>query len=53
MYQMSSVAEFLELETAFTILQFAIVAPLIAWAYRGAPNSSAMPLPLGERPRAS
>jgi hypothetical protein len=35
-YQMSSVADFLKLETAFTLLQFAIVAPLIALAYRGA-----------------
>jgi hypothetical protein len=35
-YQMSSVPAFLKLETAFTILQFAVVAPLIALAYRGA-----------------
>jgi hypothetical protein len=48
-YQMSSVADFLKLETAFTVLQFAIVAPLIAWAYRGAPNPSAMALPLARR----
>lgn len=34
-YQMSSVTEFLKLETAFTVLQFAIVSPLIALAYRG------------------
>lgn len=34
-YQMSSVPDFLKLETAFTVLQFAIVAPLIALAYRG------------------
>jgi hypothetical protein len=33
-YRMSSVTDFLKLETAFTILQFAIVAPLIALAYR-------------------
>jgi hypothetical protein len=52
-YQMSSVADFLKLETAFTVLQFAIVAPLFAWAYRGAPSPSAMALPLGERSRAS
>jgi hypothetical protein len=36
-YQMTSVVDFLKLETAFTVLQFAIVAPLIAWAYRGVP----------------
>jgi hypothetical protein len=35
-YQMSSVSSFLELETAFTVVQFAVVAPLIALAYRGA-----------------
>ena len=35
-YQMSSVTEFLKLESAFTVLQFAIVSPLIALAYRGA-----------------
>lgn len=33
-YQMTSVADFLLLETGFTILQFAIVSPLIALAYR-------------------
>ena len=31
-YRMSSVPEFLMLETAFTVLQFAIVSPLIALA---------------------
>jgi hypothetical protein len=35
-YRMSSVGEFLLLETGFTILQFAVVAPLIALAYRDA-----------------
>lgn len=35
-YQMSSVTEFLKLESAFTVLQFVIVSPLIALAYRGA-----------------
>jgi hypothetical protein len=35
-YQMSSVTDFMKLETAFTILQFAIVSPLIALAYRSA-----------------
>ncbi len=34
-YQMTSVADFLKLETAFTAVQFAIVSPLIALAYRG------------------
>lgn len=33
-YRMSSVSDFLLLETGFTILQFAIVAPLIALAHR-------------------
>lgn len=33
-YRMSSVVDFMVLETAFTALQFAIVAPLIAWVYR-------------------
>jgi uncharacterized membrane protein len=35
-YQMSSVTDFLKLESAFTAIQFAIVSPLIALAYRGA-----------------
>ena len=35
-YRMSSIADFLLLETAFTILQFTVVAPLIALAYREA-----------------
>ena len=33
-YRMSSVQEFLALETAFTVLQFVVVSPLIALAYR-------------------
>lgn len=33
-YQMSSISDFLLLETGFTILQFAVVSPLIALAYR-------------------
>ncbi len=40
-YQMSSVTEFLKLESAFTVLQFAIVSPLIALAYRGADRRAA------------
>lgn len=35
-YQMSSVTDFLKLESAFTVIQFAIVSPLIALAYRDA-----------------
>ena len=35
-YQMSSVREFLKLETAFTLVQFAIISPLIALACRDA-----------------
>lgn len=34
-YRMASVREFLRLETAFTAVQFAVVAPLIALAWRG------------------
>lgn len=33
-YRMSSVFDFMVLETAFTILQFAVVAPLMALAHR-------------------
>lgn len=33
-YRMTSVQDFLALETAFTLLQFLIVSPLIALAYR-------------------
>lgn len=35
-YRMTSVSRFLWLETAFTVTQWAIVAPLVALAYRGA-----------------
>ena len=35
-YRMSSVADFLLLESGFTLLQFVVVAPLIALAYRQA-----------------
>ena len=34
-YNMTSISDFLKLETAFTALQFAVIAPLIALAYRG------------------
>jgi hypothetical protein len=40
-YRMSSVLDFMMLETGFTILQFAITAPLIALAQRGAQPRSA------------
>jgi len=40
-YQMNSVTEFLKLETAFTVLHFAIVSPLIALAYRGGARPAA------------
>lgn len=33
-YKMTSITDFILLETGFTILQFAVVAPLIALAYR-------------------
>lgn len=35
-YRMSSVPDFLMLESAFTVLQFTIVSPLVALAYRSA-----------------
>jgi hypothetical protein len=35
-YRMTSVRSFLLLESAFTALQFVIVSPLIAWAWRDA-----------------
>src|SRR5262245_32036296 len=34
-YRMTSVADFLLLETSFTVLQFLMVSPLVALAYRG------------------
>lgn len=34
-YRMTSVAGFLKLETAFTIVHYAVVSPLIALAWRG------------------
>jgi len=34
-YNMTSVSSFMILETGFTILQYAVVSPLIALAYRG------------------
>jgi hypothetical protein len=41
-YQMSSVVDFLKLETGFTIVQFAIIAPLIALAQRDAADPGAI-----------
>jgi hypothetical protein len=35
-YRMTSVASFVMLETAFTVVQFAVVSPLIALAWRDA-----------------
>lgn len=43
-YRMASVADFILLETCFTALQYAVVSPLIALAWRGssARNASAV-----------
>jgi hypothetical protein len=35
-YRMTSVRSFLLLESAFTVIQFVIVSPLVAWAWRDA-----------------
>lgn len=40
-YRMSSVQDFLMLETAFTVLQFLVVSPLIALAYRSGAGKAA------------
>lgn len=40
-HPMSSVSAYFLIETGFTLLQFLLVAPLMAWAWRGSPNSSA------------
>lgn len=40
-YQMTSVTDFLVLETGFTVLQFLIVSPLIALAHRERPRLQA------------
>lgn len=40
-YRMASVPDFLAIETAFTIVQFAIVSPLIALAHRSPASASA------------
>lgn len=43
-YRMASVADFMLLETAFTALQFLIVSPLVALAYRGASDRASRAL---------
>lgn len=40
-YRMSSVPDFAVLETLFTVLQFAVVSPLVAMAYRGSSSAAA------------
>jgi hypothetical protein len=40
-YDMTSTSDFLKLETAFTVMQFVVIAPLVALAYRGAQVSEA------------
>lgn len=40
-YRMASVPDFLVIETAFTVVQFAIVSPLIALAYRSPASAQA------------
>lgn len=40
-YNMASVPRFMALETAFTILHFAVVSPLIAWIWRAASVANA------------
>lgn len=53
-YRMSSVGDFLLLETSFTILQFAVVAPLIALAYRDSRGRAVSAAgSVAEKPRAS
>ena len=52
-YQMSSVTDFMKLESAFTVFQFAIVSPLIALAYRGAPAQWSAERPVREGSRAT
>lgn len=42
-YHMNSVADFLALETGFTVLHFAVVSPLIALAFRGAASAREAP----------
>ncbi len=40
-YQMTSVPDFLALETGFTVVHFAVISPLIALVYRGSTVASA------------
>lgn len=39
-YNMTSVADFLKLETAFTVVQFVVIAPLVALACRGVQSTA-------------
>ena len=39
-YNMTSVADFMKLETAFTAVQFIVIAPLVALSYRGAKSTA-------------
>lgn len=48
-YRMSSVQDFLMLETAFTLLQFLIVSPLVALAYRSGAGMAREPRTGGSR----
>jgi hypothetical protein len=41
-YNMTSVAEFMKLETAFTAVQFILISPLVALAHRGTQSSAPM-----------
>jgi len=44
-YRMSSVLDFMVLETLFTILQFAVVSPLVALAYRASGSAAPHSVP--------
>jgi hypothetical protein len=46
-YQMSSISDFMLLETGFTILQFAVTAPIIALAQRDSKSAAAHSAPGG------
>jgi hypothetical protein len=39
-YNMTSVADFMKLETTFTAVQFIVIAPLVALCYRGAQSTA-------------
>jgi len=44
-YDMTSVADFLKLETAFTVAQFLVVAPLVALSFRGLASAAKPEIP--------